>query len=226
VSSEQSEPSSGGRFARLIGRARAGNRDAVADFIGEYRDYLLLIANKYLDFSIRAKLGPSDVVQQTMLAALERLDQFRGESEAEFRAWIRQILKNDLLDANRRFRVTQRRQVGRETSLDDSRQAHPEALDQANTPGTDALLREQAELLNRSMSQLPEAYQQVLRLRNWQELSFAEIGLQLDCSPEAARKLWYRAVLKLQKAFHKLAPGLKSSLLQTMTNQPDVDEQR
>ena len=37
------------------------------------------------------------------------------------------------------------------------------------------------------------------RVRNWEQMAFAEIGKQMNRSPEAARKLWSRAVVRLQQ---------------------------
>lgn len=58
--------------------------------------------------------------------------------------------------------------------------------------------RENAALLADVLHRLPEDYQTVLRLRYWDGLTFTQIGAQLGRSAEAARKLWYRAVVMLQ----------------------------
>ena len=46
---------------------------------------------------------------------------------------------------------------------------------------------------------LPADEQAVILLRHFEFLSFEEIGHRLDRSPEAARKLWGRAILRLQR---------------------------
>ncbi len=184
-------------FAELVAAARQGDSQALSHLIQACRGYLLLVANQDLDHNLRSKLGASDIVQQTMLAACQNFRQFRGQSEDELTGWLRQILRNDLLNARRHFQQTQQRDAKREHRLDDSQLIQPPLTDPQHTPGTHALVNEQEHLLAQAMLQLPPNYQQVIRLRNWDELAFEAIGQQLGISAEAARKIWSRAIAQL-----------------------------
>jgi RNA polymerase sigma-70 factor (ECF subfamily) len=197
-SGESDEHDDRQRFAAVLRAARGGDDRALGELIGRCRDYLLLIANADLDQSLQAKFGASDFVQQTLLAAHEHFEQFRGQTNEEFKGWLRQILLNDVYRARRQFFQAQQRDVGREQQIDDS-QAHPPALfDRECTPGTDAMVREQARALESAMAKLPDDYQRVIRLREWDDMTFPEIGKQMDLSEDAARKLWRRAIVKLE----------------------------
>ncbi len=224
MNAEDSRPLSENRFSQLIRLAREGDNDALGELLSAYRNYLLLIANEGLDNEIQAKLGASDIVQQSMLYAQTKIGQFRGESETEFKAWIRKIVNNEVIDNFRKFHTTRRRRANRETSLDDSQQFTAEPTDELRTPSTEALVREQTELVRSAMKQLPEKYRHVIELRNLEALPFDVIGQQMECSADAARKLWFRAIVKLQEAFHGLYPEIQSSILQSLTGKSKPDE--
>lgn len=187
----------GRSFAELVAAARRNEAGAMNLLITQCRNYLLLIANQDLGTDLQAKLGASDVVQQAMLSACRNFHQFQGDTEDELTAWMKTILRNDILDARRHFHETQQRDAGREHRLNDSQLIQPQLADPHHTPGTNAVINEQEQILEQAMLQLPQNYQTVIRLRNWDELPFETIGEQLSISADAARKIWSRAIAKL-----------------------------
>lgn len=186
-------------FQRRLTRARSGDPEALGELLNLHRNYLLLIANQDIDPQIRGKLGSSDVVQESLLTAHQHFDQFRGDSKNEFLAWLRQILINDLNQNRRKFKGTQKRQVNREQSLQETSTFFYPLVDPMETPRTTALAAEEAEILRAAMEELPEDYERVIRLHNWEQIEFDEVAERMGRSPDAVRKLWTRAVLKLQK---------------------------
>jgi len=85
------------------------------------RDYLLLLARLQLDPGLRGVLDPSDVVQQTLMKAHAKRDQFRGGSEGELLAWLRTILAHHLADlARKHARHIHGQERSLETALEES----------------------------------------------------------------------------------------------------------
>jgi RNA polymerase sigma-70 factor (ECF subfamily) len=191
-----------GEVARWLPEARLGRPDALGRLLECYRGYLLLIAQEELDPALRAKTGASDVVQETFLEAQRDLLQFKGGTEAEFRGWLRQLLLHNLANLVRHYRDTAKRQVKREVEIpipDSSGGGAGGPAAPVPTPSVQAMARESVEVIRRAMEQLPEDYRQILLLRYEEERSFEEIGRRMNRTANAARKLWARAVERLQQ---------------------------
>lgn len=173
--------------------ARAGSQEALGRALESCRRYLLEIARRELDPALQAKGGASDVVQETFLEAQRDFGRFHGGSAGELRAWLRQLLLHHLYKQARRYRTTQKRAAGREVSLE------PDGLSAAAvTPSVQAMAHEEAEELRRALARLPEDYRQVILWRYQEQRPFDEIAQMLNRSDTAVRKLWARAIERLQ----------------------------
>jgi RNA polymerase sigma-70 factor (ECF subfamily) len=197
------DPSAFGRDVEAwIREARAGAPAALGQVLDPFRQYLLLVANQELPGELHAKLGPSDLVQQTFLEAQRGFGRFRGASEEELRAWLRRILLNLVANARRHYLGTDKRDVRREVPLDPGADAAAEVPSPgADTDSPSALTRaeEDADQLRRALDGLSETARQVVRWRNYERCSFEEIGRRLGRSAEAARKVWVRAIERLRQ---------------------------
>ena len=209
-SSNEPETTCEAEFQRLLLRCRSGDREAVGRLVDQFRLILLAEVNRSLDHDVRAKFGCSDVVQETLWEAQRCFDQFSGEQRSEFLAWLYQIASNDVRETIRRYKLSGKRNVSRETPLDDGSSERGLA-DPQNSPDTDVMLKEQAAVLHAALGRLKTDYQQVIQLRNWQQRPFSEIAKIMDRTPEAARKLWSRALVELQNEM----AGLSSLVCQT-----------
>lgn len=205
-------------FQLLITQAKAGDADAIGKLLSKYRNYLLLIANQDLDDGLRSKLGASDVVQETMLLAQQKFEQFRGDSEKEFLGWLKKILANDMHN-NRRQYATQKRDAGLEQNLQAQSSMKQILVDGNLTPSSDALQRERAKVLAEALKQLSEDHRQVIQLRNFEQLDFSEVGNRMDRSADAARKLWARAIESLHAQLSHFSPELLSGIFKATTEQ-------
>lgn len=184
-------------LVNLISEAQNGDPTAIGQLLHRYRNYLLLIANHHISDDLKAKVGASDVVQQSMLNAQLHFGQFQGNSEPELKAWLGKIVQNDILKTRRTFN-TRKRDSQQEINLQEHSAVGRRLLDEHPTPTQQAIQREKARLLNCAMLKLSEDHQRVIRLRNFEQLSFEEIGEHLGRTADASRKLWSRAIQVLQ----------------------------
>jgi RNA polymerase sigma-70 factor (ECF subfamily) len=182
-----------------LAAARAGSHEALGQALEACRRYLLQIAQQELDPALQAKGGASDVVQETFLEAQRDFDHFHGDSGAELRAWLRQLLLHHLYKLARRYRTTQKRAAGREVSLEAVNELAPSANGSpAASPSVQVMAQEQAEALRQALTRLPDDYRRVIIWRYQEHRSFEEIAGRLERTVGAARKLWARAVERLQ----------------------------
>ena len=106
-------------------------------------------------------------------------------------------MQHNLIDAGRRFRETQTRDISKELLLDNNYAAANMAA--SETTGSSPLRRKEVdEQLIRAVAQLSERSRQVLELRHQMGLSHAEVARELGMTEETARKTWSRTVETLR----------------------------
>lgn len=191
------DPLAGDR--QSLERARRGSPEALGQVLELCRRYLLQIANAELDPHLQAKLGASDVVQETFLEAQRIFDRFDGNSPDELRAWLRAILLNKVSDQDRHFRGTAKRDLAKEVVLGTSAVGPLEPQVPTPTPSNVMMQQERAVALTAALDRLPSHYRQVIVWRQIEDLSFEEMADRLDRSVDAVRKLWWRAIQQLQE---------------------------
>jgi RNA polymerase sigma-70 factor (ECF subfamily) len=182
--------------AALLAAARGGSADALGRALEACRAYLTLVAERELDPALRAKGGASDLVQQTFLEAQQDFDRFAGSSADELRAWLRQLLLHNLANFARRYRQSRKRRLDREAAVGSGGWADLPA--DTPSPSGKAAARERDEALERALARLPDDYRLVLVLRYQERCRFEEIARRMGRTANAVRKLWGRAIERLQ----------------------------
>jgi RNA polymerase sigma-70 factor, ECF subfamily len=187
----------------LIRQARGGTSEALGQLLDRYGNYLGLLARVQVGRRLQGKVDPADLVQETFLEAHRHFAGFRGQSEPEVAAWLRQIMAGVLGNMLRRYLGTQGRDVRLERELVGELDQSSQALDRGfadpgPTPSKLAAGRERAVLLADALGRLPADYREAIILRNLDELPFAEVAKRMGRSEDAVQKLWVRALAKLR----------------------------
>jgi RNA polymerase sigma-70 factor (ECF subfamily) len=191
---------------QLLAQARQGRSESLGRLLELYRNYLGLLARTQIDLHVQGRVDASDLVQETFLDACRDFGQFRGSTEREWVAWLRQVLIYNLARVVQKQVVAQKRNARREVSL----QEHLAALEHSSgrieaalvgrhsSPSGHAQRRERAALVADHLAQLSADYREVIVLRNLEGLPFAEVARRMGRSAGAVRILWVRAVDQLR----------------------------
>lgn len=181
------------------------------DSIEKFRPYLSILAQTKFQAKLQSKLDTSDIVQQTMLQAYQSFEQFRGKTEAEMAAWLRQILAN-IISRNLRDLGRGKRDIQRERSIDAELQQSSMRLggilaDHGQvTPSQNVMRDETAAKLASALMELPDDQRLAILGKYWHGLSSAEIGNQLNRSAEAVAGLLYRGLKRLRENMIEAPP--------------------
>lgn len=192
-----------GNVSQQILAAKAGSTETLGQLLDACRGYLLLIANAELDPGLRGKGGASDLVQETFLEAQQKFIKFRGESQGELLAWLRQILLSHLANFARSYRQTHKRQITSEVPLgvsnNGSRLGSNSLKHRELSPSWCAISREETEILESVLEKLDQDERTIILLVHREHLTFTEAGRRMNRSADSARRLWSRAVERLAR---------------------------
>jgi RNA polymerase sigma-70 factor (ECF subfamily) len=182
----------------LILRARDGDARALGELLERHRGYLKVLAQRVLGGRLQARLDASDVVQQTCLSVHKAIGHFRGETPAQFLAWLQQIHEGNLHNALREH-LAQRRGVGSEggATADEIDSFIADATQ--STPSQRLLRDERTVELTAALEHLAGDQRDAVRLRYLEGLSLKEVGRAMQRSEKAAAALILRGVAALRK---------------------------
>jgi RNA polymerase sigma-70 factor (ECF subfamily) len=172
-----------------------------------YRNYLRLLARVHLDRRLQGQVDPSDIVQETLLKAHTRREQFRGQTQGEWEGWLRTILVNELQQALRRA-LAGKRDLALERSLEASLTQTSLRLErwlaaQQSSPSEQAVHHEELLRLADALAELrteSPAQADAVELHHLKGQPIAEVAQALGRSEAAAASLIQRGLKKLRAA--------------------------
>lgn len=200
----------------LLQQARQGDGSCLGILLRKYFRYLNSLSRGHLDDRIGIRVSASDIVQDTLLEAHRDFSKFSGTTIEEFTGWLRRILFNNLATAIEKHVLADKRDVRKQRSID---QEPTGFTDHSNTrlarylqqdatsPSTPMQRDESLGQLLMAINQLPADYQDVIRMRHFDDLSFSQIATHLGRKSGAVRMMWVRAVNKLRTVLQRLEEG-------------------
>ncbi len=171
--------------------------------VAKYEPYLRMLARTQMRKAYQAKIGASDMVQQAMLQACQGLEGFRGSTEAEFRAWLRQILARHLCHLDRDLH-RDKRDIRREQSIEQQLAQSSMKLEgllagEGPTPSQNVSFGENVVQLADAIERLPESQREAVRLHYLEGMKLSEVAAKLDKSTGAIAGLLHRGMKTLRQ---------------------------
>ena len=176
----------------LIRRAQGGSPEALNALYERCAGRLLAYVRLRLGRDLRARLESRDILQATMIKSLEHLPELKGDNTGSLMGWLARIADNEIRD-RADYHQRQRRDAARELPLEED--VPLPALTRSAL--SRVILNEQAQRLESALESLSPAHREVILLRKFEELSFAEIAARLGKSEDACRMLLARAMTAL-----------------------------
>jgi RNA polymerase sigma-70 factor (ECF subfamily) len=184
-------------------RARNGDQEAVRWLLDRYRGRLRRMIGLRLDDRLASRLDASDVVQETLIDAAQRLETYLRERPLPFYPWLHRLALERLAQTHRYHLRTLRRQAGREFVVDNdwtgpSVRHLVDVLAASGTSPSGRLIREEdREAIWRALGELSEQDREILVMRYVDQLVFAEIAAVLGITDGAARLRHFHALQRI-----------------------------
>lgn len=174
----------------LLNNYLSGDRSAISELIERHSQRV----RSYIGMMVKDDDVADDIFQETFIKAVKVIDEGRYTDSGKFLSWVLRIAHNRVLDHFRREKSS--RQLNEAEAgydvLGTLRFSEPNAEDNLVRSEIEESVRQLIDLL-------PEEQQEVVRLRYYSKLSFAEIAEQTEVSINTALGRMRYALINLRR---------------------------
>ena len=173
----------------LIRRAQTGDLAAFDELAQAERGRLLaLVRGRLLDARGDGAIDAEEVVQETLVRALQAIERFECRGPDAFFQWLVGIARRVILAARRKRRHAR---------LDSATEVPGADV----SPSRELAREERLERLRDAIAVLDEPHREVILLARIEGLTIAEVSERMGRTPGAVKQLLSRALRKLRGAF-------------------------
>jgi len=195
--------SSGCDTEELLDRVRGGDQSAVEELFARHRLRLRRMVAARMDERVARRADPSDVVQEALSVAYQRLPEYLNHARIAFYPWVRQIAWDRLVDLHRQHIYAGKRTVCQERSMQLSGTSAiqlAERLVSSQTGPSQHMVREELRARVRAiLAKLADGDHEILIMKHLEELSNSECAAILEVSVAAVKKRHLRALGRVRK---------------------------
>ena len=190
---------------RLLDDARKGEPGAVDKLLTEFREPLRRVIDLRLDPAVARRVDASDIVQDVLIEANQRLTEYLKKPDMPFHLWLRHLAQDRIIDTHRRHRLAQRRSVDREQPIarpawadESSVSLVAQLIDTDRTPASAAIGLELQRRLGDAIDRLADDDREIVLMRHHEALSNQEVAHALNLTEAAASMRYLRALRRLR----------------------------
>jgi RNA polymerase sigma-70 factor, ECF subfamily len=192
---------------QLLEQWHSGDPKGLERLLEHHLTYIRRKVGERLTPFLRKKGETGDYVQDVVVQFLQNAPRFIISDAKHFRALLIRIVENSLRDEYAKF-TARRREVARERPLPSDTVLYLDTpVNALRTPSKSAQRHEQEALVRLGMELLGAKDREVIVHREWDRLSFVEIGKRLIISQDAARMRYNRALEQLEERIWDLRRG-------------------
>lgn len=190
---------------KLLSIARDGDAGAVNELLERHRNAVRRMIDLRMDQVLKRRVDASDIVQEVMIDANRRLQDYLANPVMPFHLWLRQMAKDRLIDAHRRHRQTARRSMDREQPLvsaasnESSVDLLGQLSDQELTPAAAATWHELQARFEDACRRLDDMDQEIVFMRHFEHMTNSDAAEALELTPQATSMRYLRAMRRLRK---------------------------
>jgi RNA polymerase sigma factor (sigma-70 family) len=190
----------------LVAAVRRGSDRAFEELFSRYRARI----GSYVFGMVGDHARAEDIAQEVFISALRRLRE--TERPIVFKPWLYEIAKNACIDEFRRTR-----RAAREVPLDDDEDdAAGPVLAGGTTPDAAVENKQRLNDLRGAFHGLSESHHRILVMREFEGLSYSQIGAQLGMSKPEVESTLFRARRKLGEEYGELVSGRRCERVQSV----------
>ncbi len=212
-------PSPPSQVPDIVARAAAGDREAIVELLGHYRDRLKRMVELRLDPRLQGRVDASDVIQEGYLDAIRRVEEYIRDPSVPFYIWLRFLVGQRVAEHQRRYLGRPGRNVDREVSIYGG--AIPgvstgalaaRLLGKLTSPIQAAVRAERKQQLQEALNSMDPIDREILVLRHYEQMTNVDAAAALGIEKAAASKRYTRALERLRELLADLPGGVDGDL--------------
>ena len=199
--------------SELLMRCAAGDGEAIDTILSQYRSRVKNMVAIRIDKRLAARVDPSDIVQEALTDAAQKLPEYCSQPPLPFYPWLRQLALERLIRQHRRHIGAQGRSVTRE---EDDGQALPDhsallladrIIASGTSPSVGLMRKELKQRVQRMLDQMAAADREVLVLRFLEQLSVSDTAAILGLTADGVKSRQRRALERFSSLLDDSSSG-------------------